>query len=205
VTNEDETLAARVAALEEAVADVQARLDGAVDRDIPLLKGTIRTAIDAEISSIGDLPDAGREFNRRVDTYDERLEELEQQAAALGDIETAKTTKEQKLAAILRFAENKRGQQAKVAVTADEIQGCVGVSRWYAYDLIDDAAELVDGMRVREATDVQTSTGVEHKNKALLIDCERVHEDGATVDSFTTRNGGEDGRRAAEISQEGDH
>jgi hypothetical protein len=37
---------------------------------------------------------------------------------------------------------------------------------------------------------VQTSTGVEHKKKALLVDCETVHGEDTGVNEFTT---GEDG------------
>jgi hypothetical protein len=73
-----------------------------------------------------------------------------------------------------------------VAVTADEIQGCVGGFRRYAYELIDAAADQLEGARVRAATEVQTSTGVEHKKKALLVDCEAVHGDDAGVNEFTT-------------------
>jgi hypothetical protein len=70
------------------------------------------------------------QVHQRIETHSDRLEAAEEQLAALGDVGTAKTTKEQKLAAIIHFATNKRGTQSQaVAVTADEIQGCVGVSR----------------------------------------------------------------------------
>ena len=186
MTDEEATLAERVSALEATVAELDTQLDGTVNRDVPLLKGTVRAIVNTEIDDIGELPDAGRAFNREVGTHTERLDTLKQQLAALGDVGTAKTTKEQKLAAICAFAGNKRGSQSTVAVTAEEIQGCVGVSRRYAYDLIEEAAEELDGVRMREATDVRTSTGVEHKKKALLVDCEAVHTDGAGVNQFTT-------------------
>lgn len=187
MTDEDE-LQERIAALEASVAEMNARLDRAVNRDIPLLTGTVRAALAADIDEIGELPDAGRTFNRQVKTYEERLNAVERQLAAFGDVSTTKTTKEQKLAAVLHFAANKQGGLSQtVAVTADEIQGCVGVSRRYAYDLIEEAADVCAGVRVREATDVQTSTGVKHKKKALLVDCEQVHTDGGSVNQFTTQ------------------
>lgn len=186
MTGED-SLEARVTALEETVADLSERVDTATNRDVPLLKGTVRAVLDAEIDDIGELPDAGRAFNRQVATYEERLAAVEQQVEALGDVQAEKTTKEQKLAAIITFAGNKRGGPSEtVTVTADEIQGCVGVSRRYAYDLIDEAATVLDTVQVREATDVQTSTGVEHKKKALLVDCEAAQTDGEGVNQFTT-------------------
>jgi len=89
-------------------------------------------------------------------------------------------------------------------VTADEIQGCVGVSRRYAHDLIESAAEALDGVRVCEATDVRTSTGVEHTKKALLVDCEAVHTDRVGVNQFTTGTVGDEPRTAAARDQEDD-
>lgn len=183
----EESIDERVAALEATVACLQERLDTATNRDIPLLKGTIRAVVDAEIDDIGDLPDAGRKFHREVATHAERLDAAEGQLTALGDIGTAKTTKEEKLAAICMFARNKRGgPSATVAVTANEIQGCVGVSRRYAYELIDEAAVELAGARVREAADVQTGSGVEQKKKALLVDCEATCGESVGMSEFTT-------------------
>lgn len=162
----EESIDERVAALEAIVANLQERLDTVANRDIPLLKGTIQVVVDAEIDDIGDLPDAGRAFHREMATYAERLNAAEGQLTALGDIGTAKTTKEEKLAAICTFARNKRGgPSATVAVTVNEIQGRAGVSRRYAYELIDEAAAELAGARVREATDVWTGFGVEQKKK----------------------------------------
>jgi len=42
------------------------------------------------------------------------------------------------------------------------------------------------GVRLRETKDVQTSTGVEDKKKAFLVDCEAVRVDGDGVTQFTT-------------------
>jgi hypothetical protein len=201
----DHSLEDRVTALKRTVDEVRKQLDRAMNRDIPLLKGAVRAAIDADIDDIGELPDAGRTFNQQVATAEERLDAVERQLAALGDIGTAKTTKEQKLAAILTFAANKRGQQSStVTVTADEVQGCAGVSRRYAYDLIDEAAEVCVGVRIREATDIQTSTGVEHKKKALLVDGEVAHTNGDGVNQFTTEKAVAQESDLGETSSAGD-
>ena len=194
----------RVSALEELVAELAAQLNGTVDREIPLLKGTVRALVDAEIDEIGELPDAGQAFSREVATHTERLDAVERQLAVLGNVGAAKTTKAQKLAAICVFAQNKRGNQSTVAVMAEEIQDCVGVSRRYVYDLVDKAAEELDGVRVREATDVRTNTGVEHKKKALLVDCEVVHTDGEGVNQFTTGTAVDESRIVAEHHSEDD-
>lgn len=141
----------------------------------PQLKGTVRAIGDAETNENGELTDAAQSFNREVATHTERLKAVERQLTALGDVGAAKTIKAQKLSAICLFVQNKRGCQSTVAVTAEKIQGCVGVSRRYAYDLIEIAAEELDGGRVHEATDARTNTEVECKKKALLVNCEVVH------------------------------
>jgi len=80
-----------------------------------------------------------------------------------------------------------------VAVSPGEIRGCVDVSRWYADDLIEEMGETVEGVRVREARQVETSGGTKRKGKALLVDCETVHESAGTVKAFTTGGDGEAG------------
>jgi len=92
---------------------------------------------------------------------------------------------------VLAFAQNKAGESGKVAVTPAEIRGCTGVSRRYAYDLVDAVAADVAGVQVRESKRVRTGNGTERKQKALLVDCERVHELDDAVNSFTTTNRGD--------------
>ncbi|MFC7176983.1 hypothetical protein [Halosegnis marinus] len=186
---EKQALSERVTDLEATVEGLEARLEGATNRDIPLLKGTVRAVVGADIDAIGELPDAGRAFHREVATLGERVATVEEQVAAFGDVDAAKTTKAQKLAAICAFAQNKQhSQSTTVAVTAADIRGCVGVSRRYAYELIDDAAAEIDGARVREATSGQS--GGAPKKKALLVDCEQVRTGDDGVNQFTT--GGRD-------------
>jgi ribosomal 50S subunit-associated protein YjgA (DUF615 family) len=90
---------------------------------------------------------------------------------------------------VLSFAANKADDSGKVAVTPAEIRGCTGVSRRYAYDLVDAIAAAVDSVRVRQSQEITTGTGTEHKQKALLVDCDRVHAVEEVVNSFTTRDG----------------
>jgi hypothetical protein len=55
---------------------------------------------------------------------------------------------------VLAFAHNKANGTDKVAVTPAEIRGCTGVSRRYAYDLVDTIATDIDGTRVRDPKQV---------------------------------------------------
>lgn len=189
---DEESLQERVATLEATVAELRECLDCAVNRDIPLLKGTVRAAIHAEIDDIGDLPEAGHDFNERLANYETRLAAVERQLDALSDIDTTADTKAEKMAAVLSFALNKENGRSKVAVSPQEVRGCAGVSRRYAYDLIDAMGEEVTGVAVREPTRIETSTGTKQKGKALLVDCEVVHSDSEGVNKFTTGGGSKD-------------
>ncbi|MDZ7746857.1 MAG: hypothetical protein U5K28_10215 [Halobacteriales archaeon] len=192
---DEETLHERVSELEATVDALEQHLETAMNRDIPLLKGTVRAIVDADIDELGELPEAGRSFHRTVVTQAERLATVEEQVAAFGDVDAAKTTKAQKLAAICAFAQNKHNSQSStVAVTAAEIRGCVGVSRRYAYELIDAAAAELAGARVRTATSGGTNEAA--KKKALLVDCEAVHVDEGGVNRFTTGEDGREGQQA---------
>lgn len=188
--SDTERLQERVETLEATVSDLHQRLHEAVNRDIPLMKGTIRALLDADIEEINELPDAGRSFHHRVDAYDDRLATLETRVQRFDDISGEQSSKEQKIAAVLSYAVNKCGPgQRKVAVTATEIKGVAGVSRRYAYDLVEAIADELSECELREGETVQTSSGPKHKSKAVIVDCELVHEDGRSVNSFTTGDG----------------
>jgi len=92
----------------------------------------------------------------------------------------------EKLAAVLAFAMNKRNGRSKVAVSPQEVRGCAGVSRRYAYELIDVMGEEVTGVTVRDPHRVETGSGTKQKGKALLVDCEAVHNSGEGVNQVTT-------------------
>ncbi len=173
--------------LDEGDAAAQAEtLTRITNRDLPLLKGTIRGLAAEEVETVEDFPAAGRSLRAELDALTERVAALEERIAALGDVGTDATTKAEKYAAVLAFAANKDTSTGKVAVTPAEVRGCTGVSRRYAYELIEAMDDEVDGVRLREATQVQTGSGVEQKRKALLVDCDRVHATGAAVTQFTT-------------------
>lgn len=134
--------------------------------------------------------DAGRDMRRQLDAREARVGELEERMAALSDVGSDTSTKAEKFAAILAFAANKRSTNDKVAVTPSEIRGCTGVSRRYAYDLIEAMGADVDGVRIREPDQVTTGAGDTQKRKALLVDCDRVHADSVDVNQFTTGGSG---------------
>ena len=186
-----EALARRVAALEEVVAELQDEIRTAVHRDLPLLKGTVRGMAHTDIETVHEFPDAGRAVGERLAQYDERLSAVERQLDAVSDIDDEPSSKKAKFAAVLAFAANKRSGNGKVALSPHEIKGCTGVSRRYAYELIETMAGCIDGVGMREAHEVQTGSGTARKGKALLVDCDVVHSGDASVNQFTTDATGE--------------
>jgi hypothetical protein len=191
--DETEAVTRRVATLEAVAENLRTDLATIADRDLPLLKGTLRALTNEDVDAVDDLPDAGREFGDRIDRLEERLVAVERRLDRLGDLDRERTSKEEKFAAVLTFAENKRNGSVKVALSPQEVKGCTGVSRRYAYELIDEMGEAVEGVEVREARQVQTGSGTERKGKALLVDCDLVHHNGGGVNEFTTGGGSDDG------------
>lgn len=177
MTDEGRDLEARLRALEREIVRLREEVSTMSNRDVPLLKGTVREITDGKIDTVDDLPAAGQAFNQRVQQQGKRLEVVEERLAELGTIGQEQTSKEEKFAAILTFAQNKRNGNPKVSLTPHEIRGCAGVSRRYAYELIEMMVANIDGVSIREPTRVQTGNGIKRKQKALLVDCEQVHRD----------------------------
>lgn len=187
MTGETADIKARLDALEHEINLLQQEVATMANRDVPLLKGTLRELTASDIDTIAEFPDAAEVFHQRVLEHGERLTEVEARLAELGTIGHEQTSKDEKYAAILTFAHNKQNGSAKVALTPHEIRGCVGVSRRYAYELIDTMETDIEGVSVRDPTQVRTGTGVKRKQKALLVDCEQVSVDSGGVNQFTTR------------------
>jgi len=187
-----DALRERLGALEDQVNTLETRVSPAVDRDIPLLKGTLRSIVGGDIHSLDDLPQAARTFHDRREQRDARLRAIETQLDALSNIDGDSSTKHEKYRAVLAFAQNKRSTSSKVTVSPSEIQGCTGVSRRYAYDLLENIAEDVDGACLRQSKQIDTGSGTKQKPKALLVDCETIHTDDDTVNNFTTDGGDQD-------------
>jgi len=187
---DNESVHERVAVIERQLATIQSELQTVTSHDLPLLKGTLRSILNTEVGTIDEFPAAGHAFGQQVAEHDQRLEQLEARVAVVTQHSDA-STKAEKIGAVLAFAQNKADANGKVAVTPADIRGCTGVSRRYAYDLVDTIAAEVEGVQLRDGQPVQTGSGSERKQKALLVDCERVHELTEAVNQFTTANGGE--------------
>ncbi len=187
VTEEcSDSIEERLEALEADVNALESKLTSLAARDIPLLTGGVRALVDGDVEGPEELPAAAR---RTVENRREAREELDavrSRVAALGDLGEERTSKEEKIATVLMFAFNKGDGESKVSVTPQEIRGCTGVSRRYAYDLVEEIGSSVTGCQIREAETVRTSTGSKRKPKALLVDCSVVQAEPDGMNRFTT-------------------
>ena len=200
-----EVLRARTQRLDERIGDI--------DRKTTLIIGSLRALISA--GDVDDDADPLIEMRDRAEEFGTELEDLQsavshhgEQLEAVANVGQKKTDKEGKVAAIAAFAMQKAdASQSKVLVKSGEIRGCVGVTRRYSYDLIDDIGGLDENgdgggfddgdyqwAAVREEKTVPTGTGTERKPKALKVDCDRLRKSShapESVNKFTTRTGGE--------------
>jgi len=151
---------------------------------------------DEDRPSMGDIETAFRaldELDRlreRVATLEAENDHLRDRLDRLGDIGEEKTSKEQKIAAIVTYADNVREGEGKAAVTVlpKIITGVADVSRRYAYDLVDDM--IREFPWAHDPTAVGTHPEQETRQKGVLIDFEGVHGEAVAVNKFTTRSTG---------------
>lgn len=138
--------------------------------------------VDAALDRVESLEEENRYLRQEVDQHEARLE-------AFADIADQKTSKEQKIAAIVQYGENLRGSAEKWNITAKEIRGATGVTRRYSYDLIEDLAESFEWAEVREPQEKPSAkdggSTIQWK-KAVRIDYAALHTDQEAVNKFTT-------------------
>jgi len=133
---------------------------------------------------------------RELDELRTQVEEQARKLDRLGDIGEEKSTKEQKIVAVLTWADNARNhQESKVVVKPKDIKGATGVSRRYAYDLIDDMHDTYDWAVDNTQRDDRTTglSGAESDSPpcGVLIDFDEVaHSTDGVVNKFTTRTDG---------------
>lgn len=144
------------------------------------------------------LSEENEHLRDEIDGLRADLERHETQLDALGDIGAEKTSKEQKIAAIVAYAANARQpEQPAVTVLPKTITGVADVSRRYAYDLVDamidgdgeDGAVGPDGYDwAHDPADVPRHLEQDAPQKGVLIDFEGVHGEAVAVNKFITRS-----------------
>lgn len=165
----------------ELLADIKSRLSDLEKRFDARSKW-----LDSIEDRLEDYEEENEQLRERVEALEARLEVVE---------ENSDGGREAKVREICDFALNARSGQRGVAVTAKEIVGCTGVSRRYAYDLIDELPDehhfLLTLQQARDRQYGSAELDASSYNKALVVDCEALRSDPEAVNTFTTRASGE--------------
>lgn len=130
-----------------------------------------------------------------VEDLEDRVDELEAENERLRERLDDTSDKEGKVQAIVQFAINKRDGEPVVKISAQEIKGATGVSRRYAYDLVEDLPDRESWFLTPEEMHQYGSVVMDFSNqkKCLGVDFEGVHSAGVPVNKFTTSQGGKGG------------
>jgi len=153
----------------------------------------LETLVHVQIEKRKDLADT-------VENLADRVEELEAENERLRSRVDSANSKDEKVAAIVEHALNLRDPTDRaVKLTAESIKGATGVSRRYAYDLMDpeDDNSLVnqyDWVLTRQEMAQYGSLELDlsGQQKCIGIDFEGVHSAGCPVNKFTTAREGKD-------------
>ncbi|MDG5820668.1 hypothetical protein [Natronococcus sp. A-GB7] len=134
---------------------------------------------------VSELEDENNELRARLDSLEARMDVLED----------GSSSKNGKVRQIVAGAENNRtGEQPAVVMDAAKIVTVTGVSRRYAYDLIEDLPEqhywilTRSEARERQFGSIEIDDG--KQTKAIVIDFEALHSDPEAVNKFTTSTEG---------------
>jgi hypothetical protein len=155
---------------------------------------SLADGIDSLESAIGFEPETvekDADIITRLNDIESRLVEIEAQLDAIQDLGREKTTKEEKIAALVQFAMNQATdpREDRVTLEVSDIKGVTGVSRRYAYDLLDDLDEdyewASDRKNIEQYGDLQIDKDAQ--NAAIVIDLEALHSNEEAVNKFTTR------------------
>jgi hypothetical protein len=134
----------------------------------------------------------GAEFEQ----LNQRVAELEQQVGAISDLGREKTTKEEKIAAIVQFAMNKATRDdERVSVRPADIKGVAGCTERYAYNLVDELPGAHPFFLAKDDVSQYGDLEIDKSSqrKALIVDLELLHEDASALNKFnneTTEQGG---------------
>lgn len=173
--------------LEDLQRDVENRLEQGEGRAAMYF---IANALDIDADPDDEMVATAQAIAREIRELRDDLRDAKQDLNAIQDLGREKTTKEEKIAALVRYAQNvaKDTKRSRVALTWKDIKGTAGVSRRYAYDLIDDLPEeyawLHDRADISQYGDLEIDKDAQ--DRALVVDLEALHSDSEAVNKFTT-------------------
>lgn len=151
------------------------------------------TPIDAALAvveRIEDLEEENKELRGRLVEIENRIEVIQ-------NLGSKKTTKEEKVAAIVQYAQNTVGEEATtghVPLKPKTVKGVAGVTERYAYKLLDDLPDeydfFLDKTEIRQYGDSELDK--DSQERALVVDLEVLHQDEHALNKFNngTTSGG---------------
>ena len=140
--------------------------------------------------------DVAREAVGRVNNLEAENEELRElvenqqtQLQVISDLASDNSSKNEKVAALVVYADNTRNGQGVVKLDVRDIMGATGVSRRYAYDLMDrlpgEHEWCHSGEDLRQYGDMEIDKS--SQQRTLAIDFDGSHGDACPVNKFTTQ------------------
>lgn len=163
-----------------------------------------KSQIEQELERLDTI--ATRAMNRAYDAekaakeLEERVAHLEAENKRLRSRLEGSESKQEKIAALVEFAQNKRAGEDVVAISREELMGVYGCSRRYSYTLVDADEGLPDEyVWILSDTELnETQYGnleKEAAKKRIGIDFEGVHTVGCPVNRFITESDLEEGQQ----------
>jgi hypothetical protein len=141
---------------------------------------------DADPTEMNAIEKASAAVDRINDLAD-RVDDLEDENQRLRSrLESSSSRgKDAKVADIVQFADNARGKDPAIKLTAKDIQGATGCSTRYAYDLMDDLPEEYDWFLTPQEMTQYGSLEVDNTDERRLgVDFEGVHSSGCPLNKF---------------------
>lgn len=182
--------------VDELEADLKQHKDE-TKRELAFVRQTFVKLFDMDgVTDPEDYRDGALTLRDSIDGVQEQQERHQQQLASISDIGEKKTSKEEKIAALVTFADRQRdADQEKVGLTTKEMQGATGISRKYAYDLVDQLHADDDYPWASDASQRDVHLEQSTPERGLLIDFSLtgVQHDGMPLNKFNNEIGGKGG------------
>ncbi len=135
---------------------------------------------------VTDLEEENEALRERVADLEDRVAVLEGQQRSEG--------KDARVAELVEFADNLRDDQRGAKLDIQDIMGATGVSRRYAYDLVEELPEEYGYVLDRTDVDQYGDLQIDDDVRGLFVDVEAAHRAEDGVNQFTTRTAEGGGR-----------
>lgn len=147
--------------------------------------------VDDDLVKAADDTNVDGSVMDRIDDLEAQMNRIESQLEAIQDLGREKSTKEEKIARLVQYAQNlsNDGRSGRILLKAKDIKGTAGVSRRYAYDLMDELPEKYEWALNRSQLSQYGDLEIDKdgQDRALVIDLDALHTDDEAVNKFTTR------------------